>query len=120
MDVKLHAKYTMGVRREPSCIRCYVHYVTSNNHPFTAKIYTDLSFFTCDPALCRDAARIFNYMTGYARPETLERVAVAPLTLKSTLLRLIDEEIDHAKAGRAAAIWVKLNALVDAGVIEAL
>jgi polyphosphate kinase len=86
----------------------------------TAKIYTDLSFFTCDPALCHDAARLFNYMTGYAKPDKLEKIAIAPINLRQTLLRLIDEEIAHVQAGRPGAIWVKLNQLVDVQLIDAL
>jgi polyphosphate kinase len=83
-------------------------------------VYTDLSFFTCDPAYCRDAARLFNYMTGYAKPKPMEKIAFAPLTLRSTLLGLIGAEIGHAEAGRPAAIWAKLNALVDPEIIDAL
>ncbi len=120
LELKTHAKVSMVIRREAGSLRTYVHFGTGNYHPVTAKIYTDLSFFTCDPGLCHDAARLFNYMTGYAKPDKMEKLAIAPLSLRQTLLRLIDEEIAHVQAGRPAEIWVKLNALVDAQLIDAL
>ncbi len=120
LELKTHAKVSMVIRREGSSLRSYVHFGTGNYHPVTAKIYTDLSFFTCDPALCRDAARMFNYMTGYARPEKMDKVAVAPVNLRQTLLQLIETEIANVKAGRAGGIWLKLNSIVDAQLIEAL
>jgi polyphosphate kinase len=118
--LKTHAKVTLVVRREPQGLRCYTHFGTGNYHPVTAKIYTDLSFFTCDPALGRDAAKAFNFMTGYAAPSGLEKLALAPVNLRETLVELIEAEMAHARAGRKAAIWTKLNSLVDERIIECL
>jgi polyphosphate kinase len=120
LQLKTHAKVSLVVRREGGELRSYVHYGTGNYHPHTAKVYTDLSFFTCDPALCRDAARLFNYMTGYASPASLEKVAVAPIDLRARLCELIEAEIASAKDGKPAQIWAKMNALVDPAIIDLL
>jgi polyphosphate kinase len=120
IDWKTHAKLSSVVRREGPNLVTYTHIGTGNYHPVTANIYTDLSLFSCDPALGRDVAKVFNYVSGYARPENLENIAISPIGLKERLLENLAAEADHARAGRPGAVWAKLNAIIDAEIIDAL
>jgi polyphosphate kinase len=120
LDLKTHAKISTVVRREGDQLVTYTHYGTGNYHPITARIYTDLSLFTCDAKLGRDATKVFNYLSGYAPPEKLENLSISPLKLKSELLKMIAAEAAHAANGKPAQIWAKMNSLIDSEVIDAL
>lgn len=120
VDLKTHAKISTVVRREGDRLVTYTHYGTGNYHPITARIYTDLSLFTCDAKLGRDATKVFNYLSGYVEPEGLENLAISPVGLKQRLLENFEKEAEHARAGRPAEIWAKMNALIDPEIIDGL
>jgi polyphosphate kinase len=120
INYKTHAKISTVVRREGDRLVTYTHYGTGNYHPITARIYTDLSLFTCDDALGRDATKVFNYVGGYAEPEALENLSISPLNLKSTILARLEAEAEHARAGRPAMVWAKMNSVIEPDVIDAL
>ncbi|MBL4639553.1 MAG: RNA degradosome polyphosphate kinase [Kordiimonadaceae bacterium] len=120
IDMKTHAKASMVVRREGNKLKTYLHFGTGNYHPVTTKIYTDLSFFTADPALARDTNKMFNYLTGYVEPRDTEKLIMSPFDMRDQLMQFIDVEIENARSGKVGAIWAKLNALLDPKIIDKL
>jgi polyphosphate kinase len=120
IDWKTHAKVSMVVRREEKGYRTYCHFGTGNYHPVTARIYTDLSYFTAEPRIGRDAAKLFNYITGYLEPKNLKQLVISPQNMRAELVRLIGAEIEAARKGKPSGIWAKMNALVDPIMIDKL
>lgn len=120
VELKTHAKVSLVVRKEGKDLRSYVHFGTGNYHSLTARVYSDLSYFTCDPDLCHDVSYLFNYLTGYSMPEKFKKLVMSPFAMREKVIALIEDEINFAKAGKPASIWIKLNALIDSKIIDAL
>ncbi len=120
VGLKTHSKITLVVRREEKGIRRYVHLGTGNYNDSTAKLYTDVGYFTCSEMIGEDATAVFNMLSGYSEPRSWNRLALAPHWLKDRFLALIGRERDYALAGRPARIIAKMNALCDRDIIEAL
>lgn len=120
MDLKTHAKVSLVTRKENKTLKSYAHLGTGNYHPGNAQVYTDLSYFTCDEDICSDTALLFNYMTGYAKPKSLQKLGIAPINIREKLVACIDNEIENAKAGKPASIWAKCNSLLDPQIIDKL
>ncbi len=120
LDLKTHAKVSVVVRREGSSLKSYMHFGTGNYHPTNARVYSDLSMFTDDPELAKDATLMFNYITGYTKPEGLSKLFLSPYNLREALMEMIEKEVEFAQQGKPASIWAKLNSLVDPNIIDAL
>ncbi|MFV0409284.1 MAG: RNA degradosome polyphosphate kinase, partial [Paracoccus sp. (in: a-proteobacteria)] len=120
VNYKTHAKISSVVRREGDRLVTYTHWGTGNYHPITARIYTDLSLFTCDAALGRDATKVFNFLSGYVQPEGLENLSISPISMKASLIEMIGREAEYARAGRPGAIWAKMNSVIEPDIIDAL
>jgi polyphosphate kinase len=118
--LKVHSKIALVVRREGDLIRRYLHLATGNYNPTTARLYTDIGLFTCDPAMCADATALFNYLTGYTTKHQFQKLLVAPVNLRESLTDLVAREIEHQRAGRGGVLTFKMNGLDDPGMIRLL
>ena len=120
LDLKTHAKISVVVRKEGRRLVSYTHFGTGNYHPITANFYTDLSFFTREPSLARDATKVFNYISGYIQPKNFEKISMAPVDLKKTILENLANEVNCVSKGLEGNAWIKLNSLIEREVIDAM